>query len=286
MKDLLTEIQLNPEKNAEGDIELLRNGVRKNLVVSIAAEKINKEILGFVVTFDDVSELLSAQRKAAWADVARRIAHEIKNPLTPIQLAAERLKRRYKGEIKTDQKTFLLCTDTIIRQVKDIGKMVDEFSTFSRMPQPKLVEMNLIELIKESIFLEQNRFSTIDYIFKNESKISLIFADREQISRALTNILKNASESIEQIKSQNYQGKILIELIENEEVFKINISDNGLGFPIHLLDRVIEPYVTTRDQGTGLGLSIVGKIMEDHNGELQLDNNKDGGAFIQLVFKK
>ena len=286
MKDLLTEIQLNPEKNAEGDIELLRNGVRKNLVVSIAAEKINKEILGFVVTFDDVSELLSAQRKAAWADVARRIAHEIKNPLTPIQLAAERLKRRYKGEIKTDQKTFLLCTDTIIRQVKDIGKMVDEFSTFSRMPQPKLVKMNLIELIKESIFLEQNRFPTIDYIFKNESKISLIFADREQISRALTNILKNASESIEQIKSQNYQGKILIELIENEEVFKINISDNGLGFPIHLLDRVIEPYVTTRDQGTGLGLSIVGKIMEDHNGELQLDNNKDGGAFIQLVFKK
>ena len=286
MKDLLTEIQLNPEKNAEGDIELLRNGVRKNLVVSIAAEKINKEILGFVVTFDDVSELLSAQRKAAWADVARRIAHEIKNPLTPIQLAAERLKRRYKGEIKTDQKTFLLCTDTIIRQVKDIGKMVDEFSTFSRMPQPKLVEMNLIELIKESIFLEQNRFPTIDYIFKNESKISLIFADREQISRALTNILKNASESIEQIKSQNYQGKILIELIENEEVFKINISDNGLGFPIHLLDRVIEPYVTTREQGTGLGLSIVGKIMEDHNGELQLDNNKDGGAFIQLVFKK
>jgi len=286
MKDLLTEIQLNPEKNAEGDIELLRNGVRKNLVVSIAAEKINKEILGFVVTFDDVSELLSAQRKAAWADVARRIAHEIKNPLTPIQLAAERLKRRYKGEIKTDQKTFLLCTDTIIRQVKDIGKMVDEFSTFSRMPQPKLIEIDLIELIKESIFLEQNRFPTIDYIFKNESKISLIFADREQISRALTNILKNASESIEQIKSQNYQGKILIELIENEEVFKINISDNGLGFPIHLLDRVIEPYVTTRDQGTGLGLSIVGKIMEDHNGELQLDNNKDGGAFIQLVFKK
>ena len=286
MKDLLTEIQLNPEKNAEGDIELLRNGVRKNLVVSIAAEKINKEILGFVVTFDDVSELLSAQRKAAWADVARRIAHEIKNPLTPIQLAAERLKRRYKGEIKTDQKTFLLCTDTIIRQVKDIGKMVDEFSTFSRMPQPKLVEMNLIELIKESIFLEQNRFPTIDYIFKNESKISLIFADREQISRALTNILKNASESIEQIKSQNYQGKILIKLIETEKVFKVNISDNGLGFPVHLLDRVIEPYVTTREQGTGLGLSIVGKIMEDHNGELQLDNNKDGGAFIQLVFKK
>ena len=286
MKDLLTEIQLNPEKNAEGDIELLRNGVRKNLVVSIAAEKINKEILGFVVTFDDVSELLSAQRKAAWADVARRIAHEIKNPLTPIQLAAERLKRRYQGEIKTDQKTFLLCTDTIIRQVKDIGKMVDEFSTFSRMPQPKLIEMNLIELIKESIFLEQNRFPTIDYIFKNESKISLIFADREQISRALTNILKNASESIEQIKSQNYQGKILIKLIETEEVFKVNISDNGLGFPVHLLDRVIEPYVTTREQGTGLGLSIVGKIMEDHNGELQLDNNKDGGAFIQLVFKK
>ena len=190
MKDLLDEIRLNPEKNAEGDIEISRNGITKNLVVSIAAEKVNKEILGFVVTFDDVSELLSAQRKAAWADVARRIAHEIKNPLTPIQLAAERLKRRYKAEIKTDQKTFLLCTDTIIRQVKDIGEMVDEFSAFARMPQPKLVEMNLVNLCKESIFLEQNRFPNIDYIFENNAQNLVILADREQISRALTNILK------------------------------------------------------------------------------------------------
>ena len=286
MKDLLREIQMNPEKNAEGDIELLRNGIRKNLVVSIAAEKINKEILGFVVTFDDVSELLSAQRKAAWADVAQRIAHEIKNPLTPIQLAAERLKRKYKSEIKTDQETFLLCTDTIIRQVKDIGKMVDEFSTFSRMPQPKVVEINLSDLCKESIFLEQNRFPSIDYIFKNKSQNNHLLADREQISRALTNILKNASESIQQLKNKKQQGKILMVLIEQKEEFIIKISDNGLGFPEHLLDRVIEPYVTTREKGTGLGLSIVAKIMEDHNGELQLDNNKDGGAFIQLVFRK
>ena len=286
MKDLLDEIRLNPEKNAEGDIEISRNGITKNLVVSIAAEKVNKEILGFVVTFDDVSELLSAQRKAAWADVARRIAHEIKNPLTPIQLAAERLKRRYKAEIKTDQKTFLLCTDTIIRQVKDIGEMVDEFSAFARMPQPKLVEMNLVNLCKESIFLEQNRFPNIDYIFKNNAQNLVILADREQISRALTNILKNASESIEQLKNKTHQGKVIMILIEDEEFFKIKISDNGQGFPKNLLDRVIEPYVTTREKGTGLGLSIVAKIMEDHNGELHLDNNKDGGAFIQLAFKK
>ena len=286
MKDLLDEIRLNPEKNAEGDIEISRNGITKNLVVSIAAEKVNKEILGFVVTFDDVSELLSAQRKAAWADVARRIAHEIKNPLTPIQLAAERLKRRYKAEIKTDQKTFLLCTDTIIRQVKDIGEMVDEFSAFARMPQPKLVEMNLVNLCKESIFLEQNRFPNIDYIFENNAQNLVILADREQISRALTNILKNASESIEQLKNKTHQGKVIMILIEDEEFFKIKISDNGQGFPKNLLDRVIEPYVTTREKGTGLGLSIVAKIMEDHNGELHLDNNKDGGAFIQLAFKK
>jgi len=286
MKDLLDEIRLNPEKNAEGDIEISRNGITKNLVVSIAAEKVNKEILGFVVTFDDVSELLSAQRKAAWADVARRIAHEIKNPLTPIQLAAERLKRRYKAEIKTDQKTFLLCTDTIIRQVKDIGEMVDEFSAFARMPQPKLVEMNLVNLCKESIFLEQNRFPNIDYIFENNAQNLVILADREQISRALTNILKNASESIEQLKNKTHQGKVIMILIEDEEFLKIKISDNGQGFPKNLLDRVIEPYVTTREKGTGLGLSIVAKIMEDHNGELHLDNNKDGGAFIQLAFKK
>ena len=164
--------------------------------------------------------------------------------------------------------------------------MVDEFSAFARMPQPKLVEMNLVNLCKESIFLEQNRFPNIDYIFENNAQNLVILADREQISRALTNILKNASESIEQLKNKTHQGKVIMILIEDEEFFKIKISDNGQGFPKNLLDRVIEPYVTTREKGTGLGLSIVAKIMEDHNGELHLDNNKDGGAFIQLAFKK
>ena len=152
MVSLLDEVIANPSRIVNGEIKLGRNGWQKTLVVSIAAEKIKQEIIGFVVTFDDISELLSAQRKAAWADVAQRIAHEIKNPLTPIQLSAERLKRKYKAEIKSDQKTFLMCTDTIIRQVKDIERMVDEFSSFSRMPEPDFKAVNLSELCTQSVF--------------------------------------------------------------------------------------------------------------------------------------
>jgi len=288
MAILLEEVMANPDQIVEGEIKLSRNGWQKTLIVSIAAEKLRQEIIGFVVTFDDVSELLSAQRKAAWADVARRIAHEIKNPLTPIQLSAERLKRKYKGDIKSDQKTFLMCTDTIIRQVKDIGRMIDEFSSFARMPNPDFKDVNLNELCEQSIFLERNRFPNINYIMETKETEVILACDRQQISQSLTNILKNAAESIifDSNATPDFAGKIKLELVRKSNQICIYISDNGVGFSEHLIDRISEPYITTREKGTGLGLAIATKIMEDHNGEILLRNNKNGGAEVTLVFNK
>ena len=288
MVSLLDEVIANPSRIVNGEIKLGRNGWQKTLVVSIAAEKIKQEIIGFVVTFDDVSELLSAQRKAAWADVAQRIAHEIKNPLTPIQLSAERLKRKYKAEIKSDQKTFLMCTDTIIRQVKDIERMVDEFSSFSRMPEPDFKAVNLSELCTQSVFLEQNRFPDIDYIINTGEVEIIISGDRQQISQSLTNIMKNAAESIiyDSNLKKEIKGKIQLDLLNKPSQIFIRISDNGGGFSENLIDRISEPYVTTRENGTGLGLAIATKIMEDHNGEILLRNDKNGGATVTLVFNK
>ncbi len=288
MVSLLDEVIANPSRIVNGEIKLGRNGWQKTLVVSIAAEKIKQEIIGFVVTFDDVSELLSAQRKAAWADVAQRIAHEIKNPLTPIQLSAERLKRKYKAEIKSDQKTFLMCTDTIIRQVKDIERMVDEFSSFSRMPEPDFKAVNLSELCTQSVFFEQNRFPDIDYIINTGEVEIIISGDRQQISQSLTNIMKNAAESIiyDSNLKKEIKGKIQLDLLNKPSQIFIHISDNGGGFSENLIDRISEPYVTTRENGTGLGLAIATKIMEDHNGEILLRNDKNGGATVTLVFNK
>ena len=288
MVSLLDEVIANPSRIVNGEIKLGRNGWQKTLVVSIAAEKIEQEIIGFVVTFDDVSELLSAQRKAAWADVAQRIAHEIKNPLTPIQLSAERLKRKYKAEIKSDQKTFLMCTDTIIRQVKDIERMVDEFSSFSRMPEPDFKAVNLSELCTQSVFLEQNRFPDIDYIINTGEVEIIISGDRQQISQSLTNIMKNAAESIiyDSNLKKEIKGKIQLDLLNKPSQIFIRISDNGGGFSENLIDRISEPYVTTRENGTGLGLAIATKIMEDHDGEILLRNDKNGGATVTLVFNK
>ena len=288
MVSLLDEVIANPSRIVNGEIKLGRDGWQKTLVVSIAAEKIKQEIIGFVVTFDDVSELLSAQRKAAWADVAQRIAHEIKNPLTPIQLSAERLKRKYKAEIKSDQKTFLMCTDTIIRQVKDIERMVDEFSSFSRMPEPDFKAVNLSELCTQSVFLEQNRFPDIDYIINTDEVEIIISGDRQQISQSLTNIMKNAAESIiyDSNLKKEIKGKIQLDLLNKPSQIFIRISDNGGGFSENLIDRISEPYVTTRENGTGLGLAIATKIMEDHDGEILLRNDKNGGATVTLVFNK
>jgi len=295
MSDLLREAMQRPDRLQQAEVKLLRKDNSLTLLVRIVGERLAGEIIGYVVTFDDVTQLLSAQRKAAWADVARRIAHEIKNPLTPIQLSAERLQRKYSKHIIEDKEVFENCTSTIIRQVEDIGRMVDEFSNFARMPQPEFNRENISEICRNSVFLERNRSQgLLIEVNLPDNDISLL-CDARQITRAVTNLLKNASESISSVSSSQtdglYQGQISLTLAErdanqNETTVILKIEDNGIGLPEDERDRLAEPYVTTRTKGTGLGLAIVKKIMEDHNGELILQNREDGGegASVSLLF--
>ncbi len=287
MAGLFAGVAAAPGKPANAELTIERGGRQRTLVVSIAAERLNGKAIGFVVTFDDVTELVSAQRKAAWADIARRIAHEIKNPLTPIQLSAERLRRKYQNEVISDPEVFTSCTETIVRQVEDIGRMVDEFSAFARMPQPDRNPQNLIELCREAVFLERNRCPEISYQVALPEEPLRLNCDRQQVSRALTNVLKNAAESIraefgEAESASN--GVISMTIHDTARHVIVQIEDNGGGLPNQLVDRLTEPYVTTRSKGTGLGLAIVKKIMEDHQGDLVLQNRDEGGARISLMF--
>jgi len=292
MSELLADAQARPDRLHQSEIRVLNKGNYLTLLVRIVGERLAGEIIGYVVTFDDVTQLLSAQRTAAWADVARRIAHEIKNPLTPIQLSAERLKRKYLKQIVDDREVFETCTATIIRQVEDIGRMVDEFSNFARMPQPEFNRENLSEICRNSIFLEQNRSQNVTLECHLPEQDVQILCDSQQITRAVTNLLKNASESIGSVAgSKNHQGLITLSISElnveqGEKTVILKIIDNGIGLPEDERDRLAEPYVTTRTKGTGLGLAIVKKIMEDHNGELVLENRKEGGhgASVSLIF--
>ncbi|HEX2582246.1 MAG TPA: PAS domain-containing sensor histidine kinase [Dongiaceae bacterium] len=239
-----------------------------------------------VLTFDDLSELLAAQRKAAWADIARRIAHEIKNPLTPISLSAERLKRKYLGQIAEDRETFAICTDTIIRHVGDIGRLVDEFSAFARMPAPVLQRENPVELARQVLLLQQNANGNFTYRFVPPEGEIFIECDAGQFNRVLTNLLKNAAEAIEgrQELGDTRAGDITLEMRRGDGMLEITIDDNGVGLPSDGRERLTEPYVTTRAKGTGLGLAIVKKIMEDHGGKLTLTDRPGGGARLILTF--
>ncbi|MBF0247987.1 MAG: two-component sensor histidine kinase, partial [Alphaproteobacteria bacterium] len=292
MAEVLAEAMDRNDRPARAEITLHRSSGTHTLIVSAAAEKLHDDVIGYVVTFDDITELQSAQRKAAWSGVARRIAHEIKNPLTPIQLAAERLKRKYLKQIREDADTFATLTDTIVRQVEDLGRMVDEFSAFSRMPQAVLAPENMTDICRESLFLEGNR----DHRIRFESDIPdgpvCLQCDRQQVSRALTNLLKNAAESVTEHldATSGGQGEGWIRLClfgvstSSGERISIVVEDNGKGLPEADLSRLTEPYVTTREKGTGLGLAIVKKIMEDHGGDLILENRPEGGARITLAF--
>jgi two-component system nitrogen regulation sensor histidine kinase NtrY len=277
-----------PDRMAQSEVVVQRGGRRRMLLVRIAGERFEGGTVGFVVTFDDVSELEAAQRKAAWADVARRIAHEIKNPLTPIQLSAERLKRKYLGEIKSDPETFRVCTETIIRQVGDIGRMVDEFSSFARMPAPVMRETDLVEIARQTVFLQRNAHPDIEFISELPERPVCRQLDARQIGQALTNLLVNATDSIAgraaPPSGQPAPGRIEVRLVEEAERVTIAVEDNGRGLPIENRDRLTEPYVTTRAKGTGLGLAIVKKIMEDHGGDLTLGDRTGGGARVCLVF--
>ncbi len=272
-----------PVARASGEVQVKRGAKSRSLSVQVSGDT---DAQGVVVTFDDITDLVSAQRTAAWADVARRIAHEIKNPLTPIQLSAERLKRKYASEIVTDPEIFAQCTDTIVRQVGDIGRMVDEFSSFARMPAPVMRRENAQELLQQAVFLQ--RVAHPDIIFSTEApKDPLHFeGDGRLISQALTNVLKNASEGIaaRHAKGDDTPGRITIAVESNGANFAYRISDNGVGLPPEHRHRLTEPYVTTRAKGTGLGLAIVRKIMEDHGGEIALTDSENGeGAQVMLT---
>jgi two-component system nitrogen regulation sensor histidine kinase NtrY len=287
MAELLDSARNRQGRVVEGQVKIRRDSENRVLLARIAAERLDGEVRGFVVTFDDVTELLSAQRKAAWADVARRIAHEIKNPLTPIQLSAERLKRKYLKQITDDPQTFITCTDTIVRQVGDIGRMVDEFSAFARMPTPVMKAIDLSETCQQAMFLQRNAHAKIGFTFSQPDRRPQVPCDSRQLSQAVTNLLQNAADAIDGRIAEGRdlpKGAVRLILDYFDGEAWITVEDNGKGLPTADRDRLTEPYVTTRTKGTGLGLAIVKKIMEDHGGRLVLEDRLGGGARVSLVF--
>lgn len=272
-----------PPEAGEQEVDVTRSGETHRLRVRVS----DGDEGGLILTFDDITRLVTAQRNAAWKDVARRIAHEIKNPLTPIQLSAERLRRKYRGQISDDLETFDRCTETIIRQVGDIGRMVDEFSSFARMPAPKFAEEDPAELLRQAVFAQR--------VAQPEVKLELIeplpdvrfVADGRMVGQALANVLKNAGESVMARHAADEESPtgMRAELHAEGNGLVFIVEDDGLGLPVKDRDRLAEPYVTTREKGTGLGLAIVKRICEDHGGELVLgDAVTLSGARVTLRF--
>ena len=283
----LSELAARAEAHIEEEIDVSLEGETRRLRVRIEGG-IGGEM---VLTFDDITRLVTAQRNAAWRDVARRIAHEIKNPLTPIQLSAERLRRRYRSQVGEDVEVFDRCTETIIRQVGDIGRMVDEFSSFARMPAPRFTAVDPAELLREAVFAQRVAAAEIGVELIEPLPSVVLHADRPMIGQALTNILKNAGEAVaarRAIAPRDGDGErpgISARLLVEDETVVFIIEDDGMGLPAKDRDRLTEPYVTTREKGTGLGLAIVKRICEEHGGELKLaDAEALAGARVCLIF--
>ena len=259
-------------------VQLVVDGEPRTLAVRcVAAERAH------VLTFDDITQRLADQRRAAWADVARRIAHEIKNPLTPIQLAAERLQRRYGKEITSDPGVFERLTATIVRQVGDMRRIVDEFSSFARMPKPAFREEALVDIARQSLFLHEVAHPAISFSLDSAGMAPVMVCDRRQLGQALTNLVKNAVEAIEENPDQHAPGVIAMTIRADDRRLRIALADNGPGLPAER-NRLTEPYMTTRKRGTGLGLAIVRKIVEDHLGTLALRDRPGGGTLVELDF--
>jgi two-component system, NtrC family, nitrogen regulation sensor histidine kinase NtrY len=271
-------------------VTFYRAGAERTFNVQITPEDAKAAIgeKSYVITVDDITDLMQAQRSSAWADVARRIAHEIKNPLTPIQLSAERIRRRYGKVITEDREVFDQCTDTIIRQVGDIGRMVDEFSAFARMPKPAMQVMDLREALREASFLVE--VSRSDIAFERDYGNAKLLGnfDSRLMAQAFGNVIKNAAEAIEGDRDGKPPGVIRIAASQVGKSITVDVIDNGRGLPRENRQRLLEPYMTTREKGTGLGLAIVKKIVEDHGGRLELhdapeDFHGGGGAMIRMV---
>ena len=277
---------------ADGTITRRVGDQERTFMTGVTTERDDQGTDGYVVTFDDTTELVSAQRNSAWADIARRIAHEIKNPLTPIQLSAERLRRKYGDQITGDRKVFDQCTDTIVRQVGDIGRMVDEFSSFARMPSAQLEPNNLTTLVREALILQKASDETIRFETNFPEEPVMLPLDRLLVNQAITNLVKNARESIETrlLSDPSVPGEIHVSIQQSKNKVLVAVADNGIGLPDENRSRLTEPYMTTREKGTGLGLAIVTRIMEEHSGRLNLSDAPasfhDGrGACVSLEFK-
>jgi two-component system nitrogen regulation sensor histidine kinase NtrY len=255
----------------QGQITLNREGRERNITVRVTSEQSNMREHGYVVTLDDITELVVAQRSSAWADVARRIAHEIKNPLTPIQLSAERIRRKYGKVIVEDREVFDQCTDTIVRQVDDIKRMVDEFSSFARMPKPSIEREDLGEMVKQVVFMMRIGNPDIAFSYEPPAQPAIARFDRRLLSQAVTNIVKNATEAIAGVPEVKREpGRVSVSVLREGANIAVQVVDNGVGLPKENRQKLLEPYVTTREKGTGLGLAIVGKIMEEHGGGIEL----------------
>lgn len=283
--------QLSPQ--IAGMIEAgLRSGIvthsNDNELLTLAV-KIAPEKGGHVITFEDITRQLLDQRQAAWSDVARRIAHEIKNPLTPIQLATERLKRRYRRQIESDGELFDELTNTIVRQVGDLRKMVDEFSSFARLPKPTFRQEDALDLVRQALFLQEVAHPEINFSLSlDQLENATISCDRHQFGQAMTNVIKNAVEAIE-ARARNaepdYRGKVAVTMRGANSHITISVADNGVGLPQER-ERITEPYVTTREKGTGLGLAIVNKIVDEHGGDMSFSSGDDGGTRVILRFAR
>ena len=283
------------QRLVQGQVTILRDGNERNLSVRVSAEKTGEAGRdSYIITLDDITELVSAQRTSAWGDVARRIAHEIKNPLTPIQLSAERIRRKFGKVITDDKAVFDQCTDTIVRQVDDIRRMVDEFSRFARMPKPVIEGEDVADTVRQAVFLMKVAHPEIDIATEIKEDPLRAQFDRRLISQALTNIIKNATEAIEAVPAEELGkdgGKGRIDVVAQRETDEIiiDVVDNGIGLPKVARQRLLEPYVTTRAKGTGLGLAIVGRVLEDHGGRIELKDASDfragqRGAWMRLRF--
>jgi two-component system nitrogen regulation sensor histidine kinase NtrY len=279
------------QRLVQGQITITRDGTERNLSVRVSAEK-NQPHDSYIITLDDITELVSAQRTSAWGDVARRIAHEIKNPLTPIQLSAERIRRKFGKDITEakDKQIFDQCTDTIVRQVDDIRRMVDEFSRFARMPKPVMEGEDVADTVRQAVFLMKVAHPEIDIEAEFKQDPLRAQFDRRLISQAVTNIVKNATEAIEQVPPEELgKGRIDVVVSREGEDVLIDVIDNGIGLPKVARSRLLEPYVTTRAKGTGLGLAIVGRVLEDHGGRIELKDASDfregqRGAWMRMRF--
>lgn len=279
------------QRLVQGQITITRDGQERNLSVRVSAEK-NQPHDSYIITLDDITELVSAQRTSAWGDVARRIAHEIKNPLTPIQLSAERIRRKFGKDITEakDKQIFEQCTDTIVRQVDDIRRMVDEFSRFARMPKPVMEGEDVADAVRQAVFLMKVAHPEIDIEVEFKQDPLRAQFDRRLISQAVTNIVKNATEAIEQVPPEELgKGRIDVVVSREGEDVLIDVVDNGIGLPKVARSRLLEPYVTTRAKGTGLGLAIVGRVLEDHGGRIELKDASDfregqRGAWMRMRF--